>query len=92
VTRDALTALDRELACQTSARFDLLAETHVGLAALGAADVEAHLERAIAKAEGVIAVTGRIGSGKSSLIAAVTPSPDSSGCSTRSGGSAAAPC
>lgn len=71
MTRDVLTALDRELAFQTSARFDLLAETHVGLAQLGAADIEAQLQRAIEKAEGVIAVTGRIGAGKSSVIASV---------------------
>lgn len=60
------------MAFQTSARFDLLATTHVALGELGAPDVEDQLARAIAKAEGVIAVTGRTGSGKSSLLSAVT--------------------
>jgi hypothetical protein len=72
VNRDVLARLDREMAFQTSARFDLLAETHVPLAQLGGPDLEAQFAQAIAKAEGVIAVTGRIGSGKSSLIAAVS--------------------
>ena len=72
MNRDVLALLDREMAFQTSVRFDLLAETHVPLAQLGGPDLEAQLAQAIAKAEGVIAVTGRIGSGKSSLIAAVT--------------------
>jgi hypothetical protein len=72
VTRANMVALDRELAFQTSARYDLLAATHVALAELGAPDLEQQLARAIAKGEGVIAVTGRIGAGKSSLISAVT--------------------
>jgi hypothetical protein len=72
MTREALVSLDRELAFQTSARYDLLAATHVAYAELGAPDLEEQLGRAIAKAEGVIAVIGRIGAGKSSLISAVT--------------------
>ena len=67
-----MAALDRELAFQTSARYDLLAATHVAHVELGAPDLEEQLGRAIAKAEGVIAVTGRIGAGKSSLISSVT--------------------
>jgi Cdc6-like AAA superfamily ATPase len=70
--RDELLRLDRELAFQTSARFDLLASDHVPHVELGARDVEGAVERAIAKGEGVIAVTGRMGSGKSSVLAAVT--------------------
>ena len=43
---------------------------------LGAADVEGALARAIERGEGVVAVTGRMGSGKSSVIAAVTDALD----------------
>lgn len=69
--REHLTALDKEFAFQTSARFDLLAGDHVPHTALGARDVEGTVVRAIEKGEGIIAITGRMGSGKSSVIAAV---------------------
>ena len=74
--RDHLVALERGFAFQTSARFDLLAIDHVPHAALGATDVEGALARAIERGEGVVAVTGRMGSGKSSVIAAVTDALD----------------
>jgi Cdc6-like AAA superfamily ATPase len=70
--RDHLVALDERFAFRTSARFDLLAMDHVPYAALSARDPEGALARAIERGEGVIAVTGRMGSGKSSVIAAVT--------------------
>lgn len=70
--REHLVELDREFAFQTSARFDLLAVDHVGHVDLGAEDVEGALTAAIEKGEGVVAVTGRMGAGKSSVIAAVT--------------------
>jgi Cdc6-like AAA superfamily ATPase len=70
--RDQLVALERGFAFQTSARFDLLAVDHVSHLELGASDVEGLLARAIERGEGVISVTGRMGSGKSSVIAAVT--------------------
>lgn len=69
--RDILQELDDRFAFQTSGRFDLLANEHIGYAALGASDVDATLTRSIERAEGVITVVGRMGSGKSSLIAAV---------------------
>lgn len=70
--RETLLKLDRELAFQTSARFDLLAGDHVPHVELGARDVEGSISRAIAKGEGVITITGRMGSGKSSVLATVT--------------------
>jgi hypothetical protein len=70
--RDTLEILDRQFAFQTSGRFDLLAHEHIAYASLGAADVDTALRRSIERAEGVITVVGRMGSGKSSLIAAVT--------------------
>jgi Cdc6-like AAA superfamily ATPase len=69
--RETLETLDGEFAFQTSGRFDLLAGEHVPYTALGASDVDADLARAIERAEGVITVVGRMGSGKSSLIASV---------------------
>jgi Cdc6-like AAA superfamily ATPase len=69
--REHLASLDREFAFQTSARFDLLANGHVPHAALGARDIEGSVVRALEKGEGIIAISGRMGSGKSSLIAAV---------------------
>jgi Cdc6-like AAA superfamily ATPase len=74
--RDDLVALERGFAFQTSARFDLLAVDHVSHLAMGAGDVEGSLARAIERGEGVVAVTGRMGSGKSSVIAAVTDALD----------------
>jgi ABC-type transport system involved in cytochrome bd biosynthesis fused ATPase/permease subunit len=74
--RDLLQVLDDEFAFQTSGRFDLLADEHVPFARLGAADVDAALRRSIERGEGVTTVVGRIGSGKSSLIAAVANSLD----------------
>ncbi|MDQ6777441.1 MAG: GspE family protein [Actinomycetota bacterium] len=70
MTRDKLRLLDECFVFQTSGRFDLLVEEHDPYAQLGAADVDGALRRAIERAEGVIAVVGRVGSGKSSLIAA----------------------
>jgi hypothetical protein len=72
--RDTLEILDEQFAFQTSGRFDLLASEHVTYAALGATDVDSALRRSIERAEGVITVVGRMGSGKSSLIAAVADS------------------
>lgn len=69
--REALEALDRASAFQTLGRFDLLAGDHLPYTELGAADVDAELRKGIEAGEGVIAVAGRMGSGKSSLIAAV---------------------
>lgn len=74
--RQHLLTLDERFAFQTSARFDLLAHDHVPHAALGARDIEATIARAIDKGEGVVAITGRMGSGKSSAIAAVTSNLD----------------
>lgn len=74
--RDALRSLDEHFAFQTSGRFDLLSAEHVPYSRLGAPDVDRALRRSIERAEGVISVVGRIGSGKSSLIAAVTDSLD----------------
>jgi Cdc6-like AAA superfamily ATPase len=72
--RSALQALDDEFAFQTSGRFDLLVGEHVAYSEFGAPDVDGALRRSIERAEGVTAVVGRMGSGKSSLIAAVTDS------------------
>lgn len=72
--RDTLQTLDHEFAFQTSGRFDLLAGEHVPYSMLGAPDVDGALRRSIERAEGVTTVVGRMGSGKSSLIAAVTDS------------------
>ena len=69
-------ALDDSFAFQTSGRFDLLAGEHVPHATLGAEDVDRELRRSIERGEGVTTVVGRMGSGKSSLIAAVTDSLD----------------
>jgi Cdc6-like AAA superfamily ATPase len=69
---EALRRLDEQFAFQTSGRFDLLAGDHVPYRVLGARDVDETLRRAIERGEGVISVVGRMGSGKSSLIAAVT--------------------
>jgi type II secretory pathway predicted ATPase ExeA len=74
--RDLLERLDREFAFQTSGRFDLLAEEHIAYSTLGAPDVDLALHKGIERAEGVITVIGRMGSGKSSLIAAVADSLD----------------
>lgn len=74
--RDELQILDREFAFQASGRFDLLAGEHVAYSTLGAEDVDAALFRSIERAEGVTTVIGRMGSGKSSLIAAVSDSLD----------------
>jgi hypothetical protein len=74
--RDVLQRLDDEFAFQTSGRFDLLPGDHVAYAALGAPDVDGELRRSIDRGEGVITVVGRMGSGKSSLIAAVADSLD----------------
>ena len=70
--REHLVALDERFAFSTSLRFDLLAAQHVPHLVLGARDVEGAVARAIERAEGVTVVTGRIGSGKSSVLAAVT--------------------
>jgi Cdc6-like AAA superfamily ATPase len=72
--RDTLRTLDDEFAFQTSGRFDLLAGEHVAYTALGAPDVDGALRKSIERAEGVTTVVGRMGSGKSSLIAAVADS------------------
>jgi hypothetical protein len=72
--RAALETLDRQFAFQTSGRFDLLVGEHVPYSELGAPDVDGALRRSIERAEGVITVVGRMGSGKSSLIAAVADS------------------
>lgn len=72
--RDTLHTLDDEFAFQTSGRFDLLAGEHVPYSVLGAPDVDSALRRSIERAEGVTTVVGRMGSGKSSLIAAVADS------------------
>jgi hypothetical protein len=72
--RDTLQTLDDEFAFQTSGRFDLLAGEHVAYTTLGAPDVDGALRRSIERAEGVTTVVGRMGSGKSSLIAAVADS------------------
>ena len=69
--RKLLQRLDAEFVFQTSGRFDLLAGGHVPYSTLGARDVDGALRRGIERAEGVITVVGRMGSGKSSLIAAV---------------------
>ncbi len=74
--RDILPRLDDEFAFQTSGRFDLLADEHVAYVTLGAPDVDGELRRSIDRGEGVITVVGRMGSGKSSLIAAVANSLD----------------
>ena len=70
--REVLERLDTEFAFQSSGRFDLLAGEHVPYASLNASDVDGTLLRAIERAEGVVTVIGRMGAGKSSLIAAVT--------------------
>jgi hypothetical protein len=70
--REALELLAERFAFHTSARFDLLAIDHVPYADLSPRDVEGTLRRAIERAEGVVAVTGRMGAGKSSVIASVT--------------------
>lgn len=69
--REVLETLDREFAFQSSGRFDLLSGEHVPYCALGAPDVDGALKRAVERAEGVATVIGRMGAGKSSLIAAV---------------------
>jgi hypothetical protein len=69
--RKVLEALDKEFAFQASGRFDLLAGEHVPYSVLNAPDVDGALKRAIERAEGVVTVIGRMGAGKSSLIAAV---------------------
>jgi hypothetical protein len=74
--RDTLQTLDAGFAFQTSGRFDLLADEHVAYSTLGAPDVDGALRRSIERGEGVITVVGRMGSGKSSLIAAVANSLD----------------
>lgn len=74
--RDTLQRLDVEFAFQTSGRFDLLAGEHVGYSTLGAPDVDSALRRSIERGEGITTVVGRMGSGKSSLIAAVANSLD----------------
>lgn len=65
--RPALETLDRERAFQTLGRFDLLPGDHLPYAELGAPDVDGALRSAIEAGEGVIAVVGRIGSGKIQL-------------------------
>jgi type II secretory pathway predicted ATPase ExeA len=72
--RELLEQLDNEFAFHTSGRFDLLAGEHIPYVDLGASDIDATLRRSIERGEGVTAVVGRIGAGKSSLIAAVTDS------------------
>lgn len=74
--RQKLQELDAGFAFQTSGRFDLPAAEHVPYSILGAADVDTMLRRSIERGEGVTAVIGRIGSGKSSLIGAVASSLD----------------
>jgi Cdc6-like AAA superfamily ATPase len=74
--REILQQLDDEFAFQTSGRFDLLAGEHVPYSMLGASDVDDDLRRSIERGEGVTTVVGRMGSGKSSLIAAVAESLD----------------
>ena len=74
--RDALETLAAEFAFQTSGRFDLLASEHVPYSAMGASDVDDALRRSIERGEGITTVVGRMGSGKSSLIAAVANSLD----------------
>jgi len=74
--REALQRLDEQFAFQTSGRFDLLVGEHVAYHELGAPDVDAELRRSIERAEGVVTVVGRAGSGKSSLIAAVADALD----------------
>ena len=69
--RQALEMLDGESAFQTLGRFDLLPGDHLPYLDLGAADVDGELRKGIEAGEGVISVIGRMGSGKSSLIAAV---------------------
>ncbi len=69
--RETLETLDRESAFQTLGRFDLLAGDHLRYVDLGASDVDGELREGIEAGEGVITVVGRMGSGKSSLIAAV---------------------
>lgn len=69
--REALEELYRQFAFQTSGRFDLLPGDHLPYAVLGAPDVDGDLQRCIERGEGAISVVGRMGSGKSSLIAAV---------------------
>lgn len=72
----ALQTLDEQFAFHTSGRFDLLAGDHVPYRDLGAPDVDAALRRSIERGEGIITVLGRMGSGKSSLIAAVADALD----------------
>jgi hypothetical protein len=74
--REILQALDDQFAFQTSGRFELLAGEHIPYSTLGAQDVDGTLRRSIERGEGVTTVVGRIGSGKSSLIAAVAASLD----------------
>ncbi len=74
--RDALETLGGESAFQTLGRFDLLPGDHLPYVDLGAPDVDGELRKGIEAGEGVIAVIGRMGSGKSSLIAAVANSLD----------------
>ncbi|MHB1539656.1 MAG: hypothetical protein ACYCUM_14715 [Solirubrobacteraceae bacterium] len=72
----ALQTLDERFAFQTSGRFDLLAGDHVPYRDLGAPDIDGALRRSIERGKGVITVLGRMGSGKSSLIAAVADALD----------------
>lgn len=74
--RDHLVELEQGFAFQTSARFELLAASHVSHSDLGARDIEGALRRAIDHGEGVVTVAGRMGSGKSSVVAAVIDSLD----------------
>lgn len=69
--RQTLEVLYDQFAFQTSGRFDLLPSDHLPYVALGAPDVDGDLRRCIERGEGVVTVIGRMGSGKSSLIAAV---------------------
>jgi hypothetical protein len=69
--RRTLQKLDEQFVFQTSGRFDLLAGDHVAYSIFGASDADGALRRSIERAEGVTTVVGRMGSGKSSIIAAV---------------------
>lgn len=74
--RQVLEDLSDRFVFHTSPRFDLLPNDHVPYVTLGASDVDSLLRRAIERAGGVIAVVGRMGSGKSSLIASVAENLD----------------
>lgn len=74
--REALETLDSESAFQTLGRFDLLPGDHLPYVNLGAPDVDGDLRKSIEAGEGVITVIGRMGSGKSSLIASVASNLD----------------